>query len=202
MAKLMASARKFLERREGARRLRSLKGGPIKLIIGASGTDQEGFTPTDQAYLDLLAPEQWRRFFEPDSIAVIFAEHVWEHLSPADARRAARTCHEFLARGGYLRVAVPDGLHPNPDYVDRVRPGGSGPEAHEHQVLYTHATFRQVFEQVGFRVELLEYFDETGAFHASPWDPAGGLVRRSARFDQRNVGGALVYTSVILDAVK
>jgi predicted SAM-dependent methyltransferase len=49
---------------------------------------------------------------------------------------------------------------------------------------------------------LLEYFDERGTFHYHDWSPADGMIRRSARFDSRNVGGHLAYTSIILDAKK
>ena len=54
------------------------------------------------------------------------AEHVWEHLSEADARAANRLCFRYLKPGGVLRLAVPDGLHPDPGYIDEVRPGGTG----------------------------------------------------------------------------
>jgi len=186
--------------RSRTRHLRELGNGPRRLVIGSSGIRQDGWIPTDQSYLDLLRPEQWRRYFEPDTLDAIFAEHVWEHLTPEQALVAAGTCHQFLAPGGYARVAVPDGLHPDPKYVDNVRPGGPGPD--DHQVLYTYRTLKELFERAGFTVKLLEYFDEAGAFHAVPWDEAGGLVRRSARFDPRNGGGKLVYTSVIIDAIK
>lgn len=44
-----------------------------------------------------------------DGLADAFvAEHVWEHLSLADAHRAAQNCHRYLRPGGRLRLAVPD----------------------------------------------------------------------------------------------
>jgi predicted SAM-dependent methyltransferase len=93
-------------------------------------------------------------------------------------------------------------LHPNADYVAAVRPGGTGAGADDHKVLYTYRTLAQVFEGIGFSVELLEYFDEEGRFHANEWTTEAGLVRRSSRFDPRNTEGTLAYTSVILDAFK
>ncbi len=106
------------------------------------------------------------------------------------------------APGGYLRVAVPDGLHPDPSYNDWVRPGGSGPGAEDHKCLFTYKTFSKLFADVGFDVNLLEYFDETREFHRLDWSPADGMIDRSRQFDPRNDGAKLKYTSIILDAVK
>jgi predicted SAM-dependent methyltransferase len=200
--KLARPIRSHFETRADVQRLREARERPLRIMIGASGTSIPGWHVTDQRYLDLLKPAHFRRVFEPGTIDAIFAEHVWEHLTPEQALVAARTCHTFLAPGGCLRVAVPDGLHPDPAYVDGVRPGGTGAGATDHKVLYDYRSFGRVFETAGFRVELLEYFDEAGDFHAVEWSDDRGHVRRSARFDPRNAGGKLVYTSVILDAVK
>lgn len=51
-------------------------------------------------------------------------------------------------------------------------------------------------------MQLLEYFDENGMFHAQNWDMSDGYVRRSIRYDNRNSDGKPVYTSLIIDAVK
>jgi predicted SAM-dependent methyltransferase len=99
-------------------------------------------------------------------------------------------------------VAVPDGLHPNPNLIEAVRVDGSGSAAQEHKVLYTYRTLKEVFEAVGFKVELYEYFDEQGRFHYREWDPQEGTIRRSKRFDRRNKDGVLRYTSIVLDAKK
>jgi predicted SAM-dependent methyltransferase len=105
-----------------------------------------------------------------------------------------------LSDDGYLRIAVPDGLHPDPAYIDWVKPNGTGPSAPAHKVLYNYRSILDCLESAGLTVTLLEYFDEFGVFHRRDWDPDGGLVRRSARFDPRNAGGTLHYTSLIVDA--
>lgn len=199
---LVRPLRRYLQNQRDIRRLERLTERPLRLVIGASGETAPGWHETDQRYLDLLKPAQWERIFAPGSVDALFAEHVWEHLVPEDAITAARTCHRFLKPGGSLRVAVPDGLHPNPDYIAAVRPGGTGGGADDHKVLYDHASLRAVFEAAGFAVELLEYFDEEGVFHRTDWSDERGHVRRSARYDERNSGRALAYTSIILDAVK
>ncbi|MCK4578524.1 MAG: methyltransferase domain-containing protein [Candidatus Marinimicrobia bacterium] len=181
---------------------RSSARGNIKIMIGASGVRQAGWAESEQRFLDLLKPEMWKRYFKPGSIDAILAEHVWEHLSLDDGRDAANCCLKFLKPGGYLRVAVPDGLNPIPEYIEQVRPGGIGAGAQDHKILYTYATFQRLFELAGFKVVLYEYFDEEGIFHYHEWDPDDGLIKRSKRFDQRNTGGEIAYNSIILDAVK
>ena len=188
----------------GTRRLRkALAGGsPWRIVIGASGVFEPGWIPTDIHVINLLVPVDWDRFFKPGSIDAILAEHVWEHLTEQEGRIAALTCFKYLKPGGYLRVAVPDGFHPDPRYVDCVRIGGSGCGADDHKVLYTHETFERLFVDVGFEVVLYEHFDRTGEFHFREWDPEDGRVWRSKRFDERNTGGTLTYTSIVLDAIK
>jgi predicted SAM-dependent methyltransferase len=173
-----------------------------RIVIGASGTAPEGWVSTDYEVIDLLQEDTWQRYFALDSLDAILAEHVWEHLSANDAALAARTCYRFLKAGGYLRAAVPDGFHPDPSYIEQVRPGGSGPGAGDHRVLYNYASFRDLFAAAGFEVRLYEYYDSNGCFRFNTWDPADGLIRRSKRFDERNSPQRLTYTSIIVDAVK
>ena len=176
--------------------------GQCRIVLGASGQYDTGWIPSEIDHLNLLRPGDWSRFFGPNSIDALLAEHVWEHLTPAEGLSAAKLCFEYLRPGGYLRVAVPDGLHPSPDYIEHVRVGGAGAGADDHKVLYTYRTLAELFEQAGFRVRLYEYFDETGQFHREDWRPEDGKIFRSARFDARNQDGALNYTSIILDAIK
>jgi predicted SAM-dependent methyltransferase len=175
---------------------------PVRIVIGASDIFENGWIPTDIEYLNLLIPDHWQKTFQRNSIDAILAEHVWEHLTIDDGLVAARQCYEYLKPGGYLRVAVPDGFHPNPKYINYVKVGGTGLGAQDHKVLFTYETLRDVFSRAGFRVELLEYFDSDGKFHSVNWDPRAGRIRRSQRFDERNVNGELQYTSIILDAYK
>jgi predicted SAM-dependent methyltransferase len=181
---------------------RASKRSPLRLVLGSGSLSQKGWLATDREHLDMLNHAHWSRYFGKESVDAMFAEHVWEHLTEADAVEAARNCRCYLKPGGYLRVAVPDGLHPSQAYRDAVKPMGSGAGADDHKVLYTYATLSRVFEEAGFRVELLEYFDENGSFQAGDWDPKDGLVLRSRRFDERNSDGRLNYTSIILDARK
>jgi predicted SAM-dependent methyltransferase len=146
----------------------------------------------------LLNGESWSHYVRPDSVDALLAEHVWEHMTLDEAKSAASTCYRYLKPGGYIRVAVPDGFFPDPAYQDYIKVGGvaGGSEKGGHQVVYTHIKLREVFEAAGFSTVLLEYHDESGVFHGSPWDPADGMIHRSKRFDPRGP------ISIILDARK
>jgi predicted SAM-dependent methyltransferase len=175
---------------------------PLRLIIGAGGTSQHEWISLEESHLNLLDQVSWERYFKADSIDTVLAEHVWEHLTVEEGRLAAENCHRYIKSGGYLRVAVPDGLHPSPEYIKKVKPGGIGPGADDHKVLYDYRTFSEIFTSAGFDVELLEWFDENGNFHRNEWDEGLGLIKRSSRNERRNKDGELNYTSVILDAMK
>jgi predicted SAM-dependent methyltransferase len=112
-----------------------------------------------------------------------------------------------------LRVAVLDGLHPDPTYIAMVKAGGAndngtpkpsmgldGNGAH-HKALYTYRSLRQLFESAGFMVQLYEYFVENAEFHYREWDREAGRIWRSKRFDPRNKQGKLksVYPGFLRD---
>jgi predicted SAM-dependent methyltransferase len=99
-------------------------------------------------------------------------------------------------------MAVPDGLHPDPVYIERVKPGGSGLGSDDHRMLYTYETLSSLLEAAGFKIKLLEYFDENGKFHYSEWSSDVGMITRSNRFDKSNTIKPNAYTSLIVDALK
>jgi predicted SAM-dependent methyltransferase len=133
---------------------------------------------------------------------VFLAEHVWEHLGSRQAIIANANCFEFLRPGGRLRIAVPDGFHPDPAYIEYVRPGGTGAGADDHKVLYNYKLISEELKNVGFEFRLLEYWDENGQFHFQEWSSEDGHISRSKRYDPRNQDGSLTYTSLIVDAIK
>lgn len=181
---------------------RRAKRSPLKIVVGAAGLFQSGWVPTDIEHLNILYLENWERYFKDSSIDAILAEHVWEHLTVEEARLAAKNCFQYLKPHGYIRVAVPDGFHPSPEYVKAISPGGSGAGANNHKVLYNYKTLSKVFKSVGFDIALIEWFDEDGHFHSKKWDKDSGLIRRSSKYDERNKNGQFNYTSIILDAWK
>lgn len=172
-----------------------------RVILGSAGNDQDGWCTSDRDVLDITRAADFRRYWKPGVIEAFVAEHVWEHLTPEHAREAVANCFRFLSPGGRLRVAVPDGLHPDPAYIEHVAPGGSGPGATDHKVLYDHRSMAALLAGAGFEVVLVEYWDVDAVFHRSEWDEAYGIIERSALNDSRN-RERLTYTSLIVDAIK
>lgn len=175
------------------------QGGPVKIIIGAGQTRYPGWIATDIPAFDIRREGHWRRLFPPAGIDRMLAEHVFEHLTAAQLSDFLTTARDYLTADGRIRIAVPDGNHPSSDYIESVRPGGSGAGADDHKMLYTHAIISQLMATQGYDFALLEYFDAEGAFHSQPWSADDGFVSRSAAHDERNSDGVLRYTSLLVD---
>jgi predicted SAM-dependent methyltransferase len=175
----------------------------IKFNIGSAGINpDETWVATDIDELDITKQSDWRKHLFFLRLDNIFAEHVWEHLTELETELANRNCYRFLRKNGTLRLAVPDGYNPDKNYIEYVRPGGNGAGADDHKILYNYKIMTQRLEEVGFKVNLLEYWDEFGKFHFVEWSDEGGRVERSRRYDSRNINDVLGYTSLIIDAVK
>ncbi|SRR6266542_4229033 len=173
-----------------------------KIILGGSGTSYAGWLSTDKDSLDISERNDFALYWKPNSRLIFLAEHVWEHLDRDEAIRANANCFEFLRPGGRLRIAVPDGFHPDPAYIEYVRPGGTGAGAADHKVLYNYKLICEELKNAGFELKPLEYWDEKGQFHFQEWSSKDGHISRSQRYDPRNQDGTLTYTSLIVDAIK
>lgn len=173
--------RKIL-RKKLAKRVQE-KNEPLRVILGGGAHfAQSGWCLTEQDILDVLNEGDWQKVFHDRQIDNLLAEHVWEHLSWEDGLKAARYAHKWLCPGGTFRVAVPDGLHPHPDYIADVRPGGCGAYAWDHKVLFTYQSIMEMFESAGFVVRPLEYWNEKGDFDHAPWSFEGGYIIRRPEF--------------------
>jgi len=180
----------------------SSSGKPIMLVVGAGRTGYDGWISTNIDSLNLLDRSDWESLVGNVRLDRVLAEHVWEHLSPTDGIAALRNVADHLKPGGRVRIAVPDGHHPDAEYIEHVKPGGIGPGADDHKILYTSEILESAMREAGLVPEVLEHWDAAGEFHATDWDPADGKVVRSLKFDSRNAGGVLKYTSLIVDGVK
>lgn len=180
--------------------------GNLKVVIGAGGQNNNpGWLHTEEKDLSLLLRKDWQEKFSRNSLEAILAEHVWEHLTYEQGVEAVKICFEFLKPGGYVRCAVPDGYFNNAAYQEVVQVGGPGLKDHpaaSHKIVHNYKTIRSMFEEAGFRVELLEFCDEKGDFFFSDWDEKEGFIYRSKRFDHRNEDGQLGFVSLIVDAIK
>ncbi|MBP3556013.1 MAG: hypothetical protein J6K63_10295 [Clostridia bacterium] len=177
----------------------------MKIIIGAGKTVYHGWISTQENELNLLSRADFECLFSKEKPTAFLAEHVWEHMTLEEGITAAKNCYDYLADGGYLRVAVPDKNFRNEWYQNMVKIGGNGDPTHPaftHKIVYDYQTFADVFKKAGFNVELLEYCDENGIFHYRYWNEADGKIGRSLRFDTRNSEEKLGMVSIILDAKK
>lgn len=177
----------------------------MKVILGAGQTKYSGWISTQENELNVLNEKDWLKKFKPESIGCLLAEHVWEHMTYEEGLEAARNCYKFLKPGGYIRCAVPDKNFNNEWYQSMVQVGGAGPSEHpasSHKIVYDYKKFKEVFENAGFEVTLLEYCDENHDFHYTYWNETDGRIGRSYRFDTRNIEDELGMVSIIIDAKK
>ena len=187
----------FLLRKQVARM--AAGGGQLRVVIGSGGTNYEGWVMTDLPILNALETRDWGYLFKRGSVYRVLAEHVIEHWREDEFRAFLRIVRPFLAEGGFVRLAVPDGFHPDPAYIDHVRVNGVGPGADDHKMLYNYVMVTKLLSEAGYDYRLLEYFDENGGFHQMNWEATDGFVKRSAGHDPRNAESPLSYTSLIVD---
>ena len=187
------------KRRQWLLRKQLSNANPLRVVLGAGPTRFEGWFQTDKELLDVTSRDDWSILFKPESIDSLLSEHLFEHLTEAQARVAAAECYRYLKPGGLFRVAVPDGYRGDAAYVNEAAPPNDG-----HQVFYNINTLSALLEGVGFQTTALEYFDAQEQFHAIPWDEKDGMIRRSVRFDTQQdfQRDGLFYTSLIIDARK
>jgi len=173
-----------------------------KLVIGSSGIAEPGWFETDVLILDVTQEAHFRHFFTGRPIRMVFAEHVLEHLTAEQIELMARNIHKYSGPDVNIRVAVPDGFHADPQYIESVRPGGTGAGADDHKHLFTYRSLPPLFGKHGYRAILLEYWDEDRQFHTTYRNDGKGTVRRSLVNDARNADGRPHYTSLIVDFTK
>lgn len=175
----------------------------IKLYVGCGRKQYRTWINMNKDTLDITDENSWiKNHIKYNSINRILAEHVFEHLNDKDRINTINNFKKFIHIDGFIRIAVPDGYHPNTDYIKSVDVGGTGASAHDHKFLYNYKTLIELFELNGFKGDLLEYFDENGQFHFKEWDVEDGFIKRSSRYDRRNKKHKLAYTSLIIDFKK
>lgn len=197
MRKVIRFLRRAARRRE--LRQRAAASDPLAVVLGAGATQYPGWLNTDRDLLDLCVDADWARLFAPASLDRLLCEHVLEHLTLDRNRLALTNCFRYLKPGGRLRIAVPDGNRRDSVYRAEVTPPRDG-----HELLFTLESLSALLGETGFRVQPLEWFDESDHFHARAWNPEDGMILRSRRFDRQPDFRRedLFYTSLIVDAVK
>lgn len=174
---------------------------PLKIIIGSHTTLYDNWLPTNIETLNLLKRQSFDNLFQNKKVTRFLAEHVFEHISYENAFIALKNCYDYMEKGAAIRIAVPDGFHPNPDYINMVKPGGYGAGAYDHKLLYDYKKIIDLLYRAGFKVNLLEYYDEEGKFHFKEWKSEDGHIKRSKNFDPR-FNTSLGYSSLIAEGIK
>ena len=171
----------------------------IKIIVGAGPTKYKGWFPTDIVTLDVTNENDFKKYFKKKKINRILAEHVLEHLTKQELELMIRNFYKYSTNEINIRIAVPDGFHGDKDYIDKVKPGGTGEGAEDHKNLFNFLTLSELFSAQDFKAILIEYWDETGKFHSGYSNDDNGYVLRSFINDKRNSDGIPHYTSLIVD---
>lgn len=197
---LRRAMKTFIGRR--AIKAKLFKSDTIKVIFGAGGTSYPGWISTDYPALDVTDKESWAKIFKFGQIDALLSEHVLEHLDDDQVVSAIENIYKYLKQGGYVRIAIPDGYNPSMEYIEAIKPGGSGLGSDDHKQLFNCQLISALLEKNGFKVKLLEWFDEDGNFNFIDWSAHDGMVTRSSRYDERNLKNPLSYTSLILDAYR
>lgn len=180
----------------------------MKLIVGAGGTTQPGWLSLNESDLDITDAAQWAERFAPNSLDAIVAEHVWEHLTPEEGIKAAQNCNRYLKRGGVLRIAVPDELHPSEGYWFWCAPE-VGFNGDDHKVFYNYQSLCWVLRHAGFQCYPREFFNERGELTSGFLDDEYGYIKRTAQSYPQTLEGRLLklwigadYSSLIVDGLK
>lgn len=174
----------------------------IKIVIGAGTTSFSGWYSTDKEILNLTKESDFEKFIPGRNISHIMAEHVFEHLTEQEILTALHLIHKYSTFNVTIRVAVPDGFNPDPEYIEKVRPGGTGKGAHEHKHLFNYLSLIELFYRAGFTGNPIEYFDENNVFHQGYTNDEKGYISRSYINDSRNNGSTIIYSSLIIDFTK
>ena len=164
----------------------------IKININASRRHSNGWLNTNKKNLDITQEKSWiQNNIQKKSLNRILAEHVINNLEENEIEPVLQNFKQFIASNGILRVAVPDGYHPDKNYIEKINK--------KNKILYNYKDLIKLFSRYGFVANILEYFDENGDFHFKEWSKEDGYVKRSSRYDKRNKKDKLSYTSLIID---
>jgi len=176
---------------------------PICIVIGAADTQLGSeFFSTNIRFLDVTKENDWFVLFNNTKIRIVVAEHVFEHMDSISSSVAFKNIFEYLESGGRLRIAVPDGYNPNQEYIDNIMPGGCGPGAHDHKQLYNIDNLSEQLLRIGFQVQPIEYFDESGHYLANELNNDFGFIHRSSKNGTPNKSFSGSHLSLIVDAIK
>ena len=140
--------------------LRSFAGVSRKLNLGCGGNRPEGWANFDTE-MDIAKPLR----FTDGSTDLILAEHVIEHLTPAEVWGFFNECRRILCPGGIIRICIPDvakiaGIEDG-KYRDFIKSHGWGDSPvgailcqHGHKSAWTAEGISALLQSLGFKAAL------------------------------------------------
>ncbi|MCW9065694.1 MAG: hypothetical protein OQJ78_05300, partial [Ignavibacteriaceae bacterium] len=170
----------------------------IKIVVGAGPTKYKGWFSTDIVTLDVTNEKHFKKYFKKKRIHKVLAEHVLEHLTKNELEIMINNFKKYSSKDVNIRIAVPDGFHKDKEYIQRVKPCGTGEGAEDHKHLFNYRSLAELFEAQNFKAKLVEYWDENWDFHSIYSNDENGFVKRSFINDSRNSDGIPYYTSLII----
>ncbi|MFA4851946.1 MAG: hypothetical protein WC599_05450 [Bacteroidales bacterium] len=175
------------------------RGEKIKIIIGSSKDflEKDGWIYTNLPHFNILKESDWKYFFSKTRINNLLAEHVLEHLTEKEVEKVLKLSFQYLKAGGVFRIAVPDGLNPDPDYIDMVSPTGKIGSFHGHKFLWNYQSLEKLANNNGWSAMFLEYYNEDGNFISNDFTFDNGPIERSSKNNSANS-----ELSLIIDCLK
>ncbi len=179
----------------------------VNLILGAALTYQKGWFSTNEDWLDISKAAHWNKLFNSKKrVKRVLAEHVFEHLTIDEMRNSLRLIFANMVNGGSLRIAVPDGNNPNPEYRKNCGIDGIGADASDHKQFLTYELLSREVEQIGFNHTLIEgYLKNKELVSKSFNDNLGRVIRsrnNSVNLYKKGWDFCDSNTSLIIDCFK
>ena len=179
----------------------------VNLILGAALTSNKNWISTNEEWFDITKSHHWERLFNKKIlIKRALAEHVFEHLTEEEMRIALKFIYDHLVIKGSLRIAVPDGNNPNPEYRRNTGINGLGADASDHKQFIKFEFLKKELEKVGFECFLREGYKSNGELISQKLCPELGYVIRSRNnlFESKKDGWDFIdaNSSLIVDAYK
>ena len=179
----------------------------VKIILGAALTSQKDWISTNEEWFDISKKADWQRFFKNKKILKrALAEHVFEHLTKSEMTTALKLIYDYLIKEGTLRIAVPDGNHPNPQYREHTGINGIGADASDHKQFITFEYLKSELENCGFKCVLREGYMSDGTLVNEEFTSKLGFIIRSRNNKSFNLKYGWNFenanSSLIVDAYK
>ena len=129
----------------------------------------------------MLSNNDFKYYFKNKLIDNILLEHVIEHLEYEDFIKFMIIAKKYLRKGGIIRVAVPDANHPSKYVSILTGVNGTEPGADDHKFFYKISDFEKIADQLGYKINKLEFFDKNGQFITTNYNFSNGWISRCSR---------------------